>query len=591
MSDKSGRDEFPETRRQFLRAAGTTTAIGFAATSHTQLALAAHEEEPCDVAIDFRGAKLGQVSNVQAADITSLTVFYFDGDRDAQKQESIDPTISDTIGEAGLRVRYARGKDQTIIQIGGRTTSLRRIVAFGPDCRSAATNPFREAAGDNEGPIADFTWSPENPVVGESVTFTSTATDPDAELIHYGWDFTDDESEDATGREVTHTFDTDGEFDVTHTVIDDFDATDATTRTVAVDDPAVFELVTTLFADDAEPDDGFGRSVSIDGDTAIIAAPYKDELGGGAAYVFTRTANGWRQQAKLTADDGEPDPRFGHSVSISGDYAIVGAPFSLHSPIPSEGSAYLFRRNGSSWSQEVKLTGSEPQYIDGYGQSVSLDGETAVVSAPTSPEFYNGGKTYVYTRDGEAWNEQSILEPPTDGIVGGFGETVSLDGDTVVVGAGNEYDIGDRTGDAFVFARLGTTWERQAHLTSSDPEPYDRFGGQVAVDDETVLVTASRRPQVSVFTQENDWAQQATFMSDSEQNALGVSVDEDTALVDTEQGGPVVFSRSDETWSQLTTLDVDGSVSPESLSGTVAIVGDSSNDEQGSDAGAAYVFE
>lgn len=256
--------------------------MGLTAPLIASPARADHETDPCAITIEFNSTQVAQVFDVAAEDITSLTVFYFDDNGIAKKEEGIDPTTTADYGP--LRVRYDSAEDKTTVQIGGRNAAIRRIVAFGPDCRSEKTSPLDEAAGENDTPGADFTWTPETAVTGDPVTFTSTATDPDGDLIHHGWDFDTDGTEDATGEEVTYTFTTAGDHEVTHTVIDDFDATDSITKTVPVESPQQAKLL----ADDGQPGDFFGWSVAVDGDTAVVGAYLEDEKGdaAGAAYVF-----------------------------------------------------------------------------------------------------------------------------------------------------------------------------------------------------------------------------------------------------------------------------------------------------------------
>jgi hypothetical protein len=112
--------------------------------------------------------------------------------------------------------------------------------------------------------------------------------------------------------------------------------------------------------------DWFGVAVSISGDYAIVGAFHDDDRGAdsGSAYIFSRSGNGtWTRQAKLTAGDGAAGDWFGMSVSISGDYAIVGAPFDDDNGTGS-GSAYVFHRSGSTWTQQAKLTAAQRQHLD-----------------------------------------------------------------------------------------------------------------------------------------------------------------------------------------------------------------------------------
>ena len=137
-----------------------------------------------------------------------------------------------------------------------------------------------------------------------------------------------------------------------------------------------------LTASDGAGGDSFANSVSIDGDYAIVGAYGDDDHGSysGSAYIFKRSGTTWSQQQKLTASDAATSDHFGYSVSIDGDYAIVGAPHNDDDG-NSSGSAYIFSRSGTSWSQQDKLTASDAAENDNFGLVVSISGDYAIVGA------------------------------------------------------------------------------------------------------------------------------------------------------------------------------------------------------------------
>jgi hypothetical protein len=145
-----------------------------------------------------------------------------------------------------------------------------------------------------------------------------------------------------------------------------------------------------LLASDGGDGDFFGVSVSISGDYAIIGA-FGDDLRG-SAYVFVRSGSSWLQEAKLVASDSSMDDMFGYSVSISGDYAIIGA-----FGDDSRGSAYIFVRSGSSWLQEAKLVASDGGDGDFFGFSVSISGDYAIIGAEY--DDLGRGSAYVFIRN------------------------------------------------------------------------------------------------------------------------------------------------------------------------------------------------
>ena len=230
----------------------------------------------------------------------------------------------------------------------------------------------------------------------------------------------------------------------------------------------------------------FGRSVALDGDTAVIGAPGDSSDSPGAAYVFVRTGTTWTQQAELTAPDASTGTCFGWSVALSGDTALVGQPFADADPE----TAFVFVRSGAVWTQQAELTtGAVTAVTDWFGYSVALSGDTALVGAM----FGNGqaGAAYAYTRSGTAWAPQAELTASDGVALDAFGTAVALAGDTALIGA-DHHDAGGKSerGAAYVFARSAGSWTQQAELTASDGVARDRFGISVAVAGRRALVGA-----------------------------------------------------------------------------------------------------
>ena len=241
---------------------------------------------------------------------------------------------------------------------------------------------------------------------------------------------------------------------------------------------------------DAYTMDAFGKSVSISGDYAIIGSDGSNgnATNCGAAYVYYFDGTDWSFQAKLIADDGEFNDHFGSSVSIDGDYAVVGADYDKLDGSPN-GSVYVFCRSGTTWTQQATLFASDGAGSDYFGESVSIDGHYAVIGAEGDDD--NGGwsgSAYVFYRSGTEWTEQAKLTA-SDGAGGDyFGESVSVDGDYVVVGAYGDDDGGSDSGSAYIFYRSGTTWTQQAKLTASDGEASDHLGLSVSLSGHKALV-------------------------------------------------------------------------------------------------------
>jgi len=238
-----------------------------------------------------------------------------------------------------------------------------------------------------------------------------------------------------------------------------------------------------LLASDGNANDNFGISVSISGDYAIVGA-YQDGDNGiysGSAYIFKRNGTSWVQHQKLLASDGAANDQFGFSVSISGDYAIVGA----YGDDSLKGSAYIFKRDGTSWVQHQKLLASDGAANDQFGFSISISGDLAIVGAVGDDSYK--GSAYVFKRDGEdgeTWSQQQKLTASDGAANDYFGCSVSISGDLAIVGAYYDDDRGTDSGSAYIFKRDGTSWSQWQKRNASDGAAGDRFGRSVSISND-----------------------------------------------------------------------------------------------------------
>ncbi len=354
-------------------------------------------------------------------------------------------------------------------------------------------------------------------------------------------------------------------------------------------------------------DDQFGNSVAISGDTMIIGASADNvgaNAGQGTAHVYRWTGTGWAFEATLTASDGAASDYFGNSVALSGDTAIIGAFFDDVGANADQGSAYIFTRTGTTWTQQAKLTASDGAFFDLFGISVAISGNTAIVGAYFDDVGANAdrGSAYIFVRSGTIWTQQAKLTA-SDGAAGDeFGISVALCDDTAFVGAHLD-NIGANSdqGSAYIFTRAGATWTQQAKLTASDGAGGDLFGHSVALCEETAIVGASQddvgantgQGSAYIFTRAGTtWTQQAKLTASDgaagDNFGTSVALSGDTALVgapsdnigaNTDQGSAYVFTRTGTTWSQRAGLGAtDGAANDlfgysVALSGDTAIVG------------------
>ena len=355
-----------------------------------------------------------------------------------------------------------------------------------------------------------------------------------------------------------------------------------------------------LTANDGLPDDWFGCSVSINGDYAIVGA-FGDDIGSnvdqGSAYIFFRSGNTWTQQAKLTAADGSTDDNFGYSVSISGDYAIVGAYGDDIGSNMNQGSAYIFVRSDNTWTQQAKLTVADGATDDNFGYSVSISGDYTILGAPNDD---SSGSAFVFLRSGSSWIQHSKLIPTDPSPFMWFGGKVSISGDYVVIGAQhNQIGANLNQGSAYLFYRLGTSWTQQAKLIASDGAGDDRFGSSVSISGDYAMIGAyfddvgdnSNQGSAYIFFRDGTtWTQQAKLTSENGEadDVFGRSVSiYGEFAVGTQFSSCKIFTRSNSTWATQANFFSSDGASSVSINGNYTIFGSISNRNN---RGAAYIF-
>jgi hypothetical protein len=320
-----------------------------------------------------------------------------------------------------------------------------------------------------------------------------------------------------------------------------------------------------VVASDATEADAFGDAVAVDRNRLLVGAPLED-VGviddQGAVYLFRRKGSTWVEAVKLTASDGFIGDLFGSSVAMDGETLVVGA----GGEGLGRGAVYVFRRKGSTWTEEAKLTASDGDRRDGLGK-VAVDGNTVLAGA--AGDDFRQGAAYVFRRRGSTWTEEAKLTASDGSFEDLFGTSVALDRGTALVGApGDE----DSEGSAYVFTRSGSTWTQRRKLTALHGAPDDSFGGSVDLDGETALIgtpsdnvrTRANQGSAYVFTgRRSTWTQRRKLIASDGAafDAFGgsVALDGRTALLgapldnvqgDADRGSAYVFRRTQSTWSQ-----------------------------------------
>ncbi len=370
-----------------------------------------------------------------------------------------------------------------------------------------------------------------------------------------------------------------------------------------------------FLAADGALDDRFGCTVEINGNDAIVGA-YFDDIGAttnaGSAYVFVYDGATWAQQAKLTASDYGANDEFGYSVSIDGDYAIVGAHKEDGSGTD-RGAAYVFFRSGSSWAEQQKLTPGDSEDGDFFGKSVSIDGDYAIIGAPGKNS--EQGFSYIFKRSGTTWTQMTKV-----GATGSnkLGWSVSIDGAFVIMGA---YGTNSNTGKAYIYELVGTSWYGRGALTASDGTISDQFGLSVAIAGGYAICGApghdlgsSGEGATYIFEKPTTgWVDMTETQKITASDAAGgdgfgksVSVDGEYAIVTapyqdgsgTDRGAAYVYKRGSSTWTEDAKLLASDAANQDffgwsgSVSSTNALVGAYTEDNtNGVDAGSAYLFE
>ena len=360
--------------------------------------------------------------------------------------------------------------------------------------------------------------------------------------------------------------------------------------------------------------DALGWSVAVSGNTMVVGSPggTRSATGQGVVTVFVRNGSAWAQEAELVATDALAGAQFGQSVSLSGDTLVIGAP--LDRPTPSTfqgGSAYVFTRSGTTWSQQAKLISPHPTLQGNFANSVAVNGDTTVIGAAR-----NERAAYVFTRTGTTWSQQSKLAPDVADADVQFATSVAIKGDTVAVGAVDLAATGTPKGSAYVFSRTGTAWSKQAKLAPAAQQLGDRFGFSVALEGGLLLVGAPFTDAPAVDSGEvyafgrsgSTWSANGTLTptdpTAGTRFGTAVALYLGTALVGAplddsggrDSGAAYLFSSGTPTWTQFAKLVAPAPAVNDqfgfslAVNGVTAAAGAPGRDTSGSDSGAAFTF-
>ncbi|RKX31966.1 MAG: hypothetical protein DRP22_02995, partial [Verrucomicrobia bacterium] len=248
-----------------------------------------------------------------------------------------------------------------------------------------------------------------------------------------------------------------------------------------------------LIPSDATNSQQFGAAVDLCGQYALVGAPGDDELGedSGAAYVFTLLFTGpgsnWVEQAKLLDTNLGANASLGAAVGTDGDYALVGAPDA------GRGVVDIFSRSGTNWTLATTLTGTASSAR--FGRALDYDGTRVIIGSPNETVGTNmgAGTAYIYRRDGASWTLESPapITSTNPSELGEFGASVGIDRDWCVVGEPHYgLQIGDQFGAVHIFRRVASTWVPWQTLYSPQPQGTGYYGCAVAIAWPYIMVGA-----------------------------------------------------------------------------------------------------
>jgi len=325
------------------------------------------------------------------------------------------------------------------------------------------------------------------------------------------------------------------------------------------------DIVDKLLPSDGQGLDEFGISVDVSGDLAVVGAWNDDDNGtdSGSAYVFRFDGTSWVEEVKLLASDGAEGDNFGYAAAVAGNVVVVGARDDQDNGFRS-GSVYVFRYDYEfgSWMEATKLTAFDGAPGDRFGISVGMDGAYVAVGAMLDDDDgTESGSVYVYRGNGQDMVWEAKLRPTDGKAEGRFGSSVDVSGNRLAVGArGNGVGSLNVSGGAYVFRRDGLGWSQDAKLMQT-PATHTGDGPSVGIDWNLVVVGS---PLSSLN---------------------GVS-----------SGTAHVFRRGPVSWSHEAVLapsdatPVDRFGASVGVSDGAVLVGSPFDDDRGTDSGSAYVF-
>ncbi|HEX2248936.1 MAG TPA: choice-of-anchor B family protein [Gemmatimonadales bacterium] len=342
--------------------------------------------------------------------------------------------------------------------------------------------------------------------------------------------------------------------------------------------------VSTITGDGVSIEDGFGVALSADGNLMAVGAPGTAEQRG-AVYVFERDGSGrWAERAKLTAGSSAPGDMLGRAVAIKGDVLLAGSPGHAEN----QGRVVVFRRSGSTWTEQGTLVGSQANKGERFGAALALDRDRALVGAPGTifGDSAAAGRAIMFRRSGQTWTRESALTVE-GGQVRGLGAALLLNGNEAFVsGPGSD----SMAGAVFLFrSSAPSKWDKPLRLAAESPEHPAFFGGSLARDGQDLLIGAPFAQQgvgaVHVFRRDgSSWKEsqklETTGVGPSTQFGATVAISRGLAAIGAPQadyfeGSVRVYRKDGNDWRSA------GSVVDSTVTGLAAVTGGEARCEGG----------
>lgn len=244
-----------------------------------------------------------------------------------------------------------------------------------------------------------------------------------------------------------------------------------------------------LVASDGDSGDQFGASAAMTGETMLIAARGAD--GGGAVYMFVKDGFAWIEEEKLFDPKAGDSDGFGHDVALDGDTMLIGAANALIDGAPSQGAAYVYARVGSEWVLEQKLLASDGDASDAFGYAVALDRDTALIGAEQKDIDGNlrQGAAYVFRRHGTTWVEEQRLTASDGEADGSFGSGAAVLGPLALVGGETDFEGDPERGVIYEFRHQDGAWVEIQQFAAPEGNDLDHFGRVLSLTSDRLLTS------------------------------------------------------------------------------------------------------